>query len=116
MAVVPGRGGGEAVRIRDHLANTRTLLSWFRTGVILLAMGFAVQKFDALASYRITASPLGPVVAALGLLVMAASLGRFLHQRHQIEQSEFRPQTAFGVVLVASVGAIGVAVLYLVAK
>lgn len=40
-----GRGGGEGVRTRDHLANSRTFLSWMRMALTLVAVGFAVDKF-----------------------------------------------------------------------
>lgn len=116
MKAEAGRGGGEAVRTRDHFANTRTLLSWFRSGLLLLAMGFAVTKFHALASGSLVAARLGPAIAAMGLLVIAASLVRFLHHRRDIERSEFRPRTAFDVLLLASAAAAGAAVLYLVAR
>ncbi|HEY2367099.1 MAG TPA: DUF202 domain-containing protein, partial [Polyangiaceae bacterium] len=30
---------------RDHAANERTLLAWIRTGVALMAFGFAIARF-----------------------------------------------------------------------
>ena len=116
MAAERGRGGGEAVRTRDHLANSRTLLSWFRSGLLLLALGFAVTKFKILAAGLLTAGRVGPAVATTGLLVMAASLLRFLHHRRDIEDSELRPRPALDLLLLGLVAAVGVAVLYLVAR
>lgn len=116
MAEERGRGGGEAVRTRDHFANTRTLLSWFRSGLLLLGVGFAVTKFNVLATGSFTASHLGPGVAAMGLVVMGASLARFLHQRQDIERSDLRPRTSLDLLLLGSVGAAGALILYLVAR
>lgn len=111
-----GRGGGEAVRTRDHLANTRTLLSWFRSGLALLAMGFAVSRFNVLASRSFTASRLGPAVASMGLVVIGAALARYLHQRRDIERSELRQRTILDLLLIGSAAAAGVVVIYLVAR
>jgi len=47
-----GRGGGEAVRTRDHLANVRTLLAFVRTGLVLSGMGFAIVKLEAIEHLR----------------------------------------------------------------
>jgi putative membrane protein len=32
-------------RFRDHSANERTLLAWIRTGIALMAFGFAIARF-----------------------------------------------------------------------
>jgi putative membrane protein len=32
-------------RFRDHAANERTLLAWIRTGISLMAFGFAIARF-----------------------------------------------------------------------
>jgi inner membrane protein YidH len=32
-------------QFRDHAANERTLLAWIRTGVALMAFGFAIARF-----------------------------------------------------------------------
>src|SRR5208283_197123 len=36
---------GESSQFRDHAANERTLLAWIRTGVALMAFGFAIARF-----------------------------------------------------------------------
>jgi putative membrane protein len=35
----------EDAQFRDHAANERTLLAWIRTGVALMAFGFAIARF-----------------------------------------------------------------------
>jgi putative membrane protein len=32
-------------RFRDHAANERTMLAWLRTGIALMAFGFAIARF-----------------------------------------------------------------------
>lgn len=111
-----GRGGGEAVRTRDHLANTRTLLAWFRSGLLLMAIGFAVTKLRVLEGDGGHSSMLGVVVVGFGVLVMGSSLGRFLHHRKDIEHSELRPRPALDALLLVTAAASGAAILYLVAR
>lgn len=91
-----GRGGGEGVRTRDHLASTRTLLAWARLGIALLALGYAVDK-EGLIEVLITgrASQTGQraqglAAASAGLVVLAAALVRFFRQRSRIESSLMR--------------------------
>ncbi|GAC1652893.1 MAG: hypothetical protein NVS9B1_01190 [Candidatus Dormibacteraceae bacterium] len=113
-----GRGGGELVRTRDHLANSRTLLSWFRSGLAIVAVGFSITKLQVLEARPISVrspSHLGIAVAGIGLLVIGAALARFLQQRRNIELSEFRPQAALDALLVGSVAAAGVIILLLAA-
>jgi uncharacterized membrane protein YidH (DUF202 family) len=43
VGVGRGRGGGEGVRTRDHLANVRTLLAFLRTGMVLLGLGLVID-------------------------------------------------------------------------
>ena len=33
------------LRIRDHMANERTFLSWIRTNIGIIAFGFVIEKF-----------------------------------------------------------------------
>jgi len=37
---------GDRLHIREHLANERTFLSWIRTSVGILALGFVMEKFS----------------------------------------------------------------------
>jgi putative membrane protein len=38
-------GSSTDARFRDHAANERTLLAWIRTGIALMAFGFAIARF-----------------------------------------------------------------------
>jgi len=33
-------------KVRDHMANERTFLSWIRTSITIMAFGFVVEKFS----------------------------------------------------------------------
>jgi putative membrane protein len=106
--VMRGRGAGEGVRIRDHLANTRTLLAWLRAGLVLLGLGFVVVRVQLLAGGD--AGPIGLATAAAGLLVVAAAGLRFLVQRRAIEGAAVRTHAAYDLGIAALAAAAGGAV------
>jgi putative membrane protein len=116
-----GRGGGEGPRTRDHLANERTLLAWVRVGLVLLAVGYSVDRLGVLEAARHLAPanalhPYGVGAAAAGSLLTAAALVRYLRQREAIEGARFRSQVSLDVVMIILVGVGGLALIVLVTR
>lgn len=113
-----GRGGGEGVRTRDHLANVRTLLAWNRVGLAILVLAVVVDKLQALVSHGSIVAvnpsavdrPAGTLLAVLGVLLIAGSFLRFELARRAIDRGVFRPNVAPDLVLLGLV-AVAVAVL-----
>lgn len=93
------RRGGEGVRIRDHLANTRTLLAWQRIALVLLALGYVVARLQITLGGR--ERTLGTLVASAGWAVGALAAVRFLRQRGAIESDRFDSSVVLDLVLVA---------------
>jgi uncharacterized membrane protein YidH (DUF202 family) len=117
-----GRGGGEGVRTRDHLANVRTTLAWVRMGLVLMGIGYATDKLAALDVLRGVPSPLrtyghglGLLVVAGGVVLSAVALPRFLSSRARIEAARFEPRPAADLALVGALAAAGLALLALLA-
>lgn len=113
-----GRGGGEGVRTRDHLANVRTTLAWVRTGMILMGVGYTADKLAALdalhglsGGLRRLGHPLGLLVVASGVAVTASALPRFLRARARIESDRFTPQVGADLALLVLLGGGGLALL-----
>ncbi len=110
-----GRGGGEGVRTRDHLANVRTTLGWVRTGMVLIGIGYAADKLAAVdALYGVANAygrPVGLVAVLAGVAVAAAALPRFLLARARIESARFQPSVGTDLALVGAVAAGGLVVL-----
>jgi putative membrane protein len=106
-----GRGGGEGVRTRDHLANTRTLLAWLRLAMALIGLGFAADRLQLMAGGQ--RSPLGIGAAAAGLVVAALAAARFLRQRAAIERPVFRVSYRLDVVVTAAAAGGGLLILLL---
>lgn len=116
MGAVPrgrGRGGGEGVRTRGHLANTRTLLAWARVGVVLLALGYAADKVGLvgeLATHRPAPAGgevLGVAASVAGVVTVGVAFLRFLSQRSRIEGSGLRLSSRVDLLLAAAAGAGG---------
>jgi inner membrane protein YidH len=108
-----GRGGTEGTRIRDHLANVRTFLAWLRAGLMLLAMGYAVAKFQVIESPA--NRYLGVLTALAGWLIVALAGISYARQRHAIETSEFAPSVSWNLGLsVLTAGAGAIVLVYLV--
>ena len=93
-----GRGGGEGVRARDHLANVRTLLAFVRTGLIVTGMGFVIDKLEVL--QHVHGLLFGVPVAVAGWLVTAAAMARFLVQRRAVESPRYRSHVLWDLPLI----------------
>jgi putative membrane protein len=59
----------DSARLRDLLANDRTLLAYFRTALALAGLGFAVAKFGLNPKTHVSGY-LGTFMVLLGLLVI----------------------------------------------
>jgi putative membrane protein len=96
-------------RARTHLANERTFLAWFRTGVTLVALGIAAAQFLGREGEN------AALVQAVSLLVIVVGAGsvvvgllRYRRGRRQIDAQGFTPAwssitltAASGIVLAA---------------
>lgn len=101
--------GGEGVRIRDHLANVRTFLAWVRAGLVLLAMGFAIARFQVIQS--LTSRYLGVLTALAGWLVIVIAGVSFLRARHAIEAAEPSTSISWNIGLSLLTAGAGAAIL-----
>lgn len=99
--------------VRDHLANERTLLSWIRTALTVIGLGFVVDRLSAQGA---TGGGL-EVYAGLGLILFGAFLAlcggySYLKARRELESGTYKPQVGLHLTVVAIVvvGALVVAV------
>jgi putative membrane protein len=91
----PGRAGVPDAdsRARTHLANERTFLAWFRTGLTLIALGLAAAQFlshdvvPGIPVVRIMSS----VLAISGVFLVLVGARRYLDGRTHIDEASFRP-------------------------
>ena len=80
-------------RARTHLANERTFLAWFRTGITLVALGLAAAQF--LGGERPedegTVRLLATLVVGAGAITILTGFNRYRASRQRIEDAEFEP-------------------------
>ncbi len=95
MAVVAPAYPGDS-QFRDHAANERTLLAWIRTGIALMAFGFAIARFGLFlrevaqvgqvrVAHGTGSSWFGVVLVVLGLVTNAAATVRYARLRNAIQ-------------------------------
>ncbi len=102
---------------RTRLANERTYLAWWRTGIAALAAGFAIGRIvpEVVDGSSWPYVALGATLAVAGLLAIAYGIVRYRELEAALRE-ERAPRTGDGVVIVlAAVGiAVGVASILLV--
>lgn len=89
-------------RIREHLANERTLLSWIRLGLSSAGFGFVVARFGLflreLAANGARPAPghgaeiIGVGLVLLGVLAVVAGTVRYFRTEREISTRSYAPQ------------------------
>jgi putative membrane protein len=97
--------------VRDHLANERTLLAWFRTALTVIGLGFLVDRLASDAQRGGLAAYAGVGLVLLGGVVAIAGAYSYLTARRELSTGTYRPAVGLHLAIVAVVvlGAIAVA-------
>jgi len=113
-------------QFRDHAANERTLLAWIRTGIALMAFGFAIARFGLflrevaqVGQVRIHVHGLGSAwfgvaLVVLGMVTNAAALVRYAGVRKALEQGRSiapSPWLVYGLGLGSVIVAVAMAIM-----
>lgn len=97
-------------RARTHLANERTFLAWFRTGLTLIALGIAAAQFldrDVGAGIPVV-SILATILTVTGVGLTALGAWRYQRARRRIDAAAFEPAHWSVVITTAAAIATGV--------
>lgn len=113
--------------VADHLANERTMLAWVRTGIGIIAFGFAVVKFSlfvrqisAVLGKNLTkqhgySAEIGIALVILGTLSILFAYIQYRHTGRQLDADEFHHSPLLIQLLVGLIFLVGLAlVVYLV--
>ena len=87
--------------LRLHQANERTMLAWIRTGIALMAFGFAIARFGVFLrqvasvgqvpvhlQHGVGSSWVGAVLVALGMVANLLATFRYAQIRRAIERGD----------------------------
>ena len=116
--------------LRLHQANERTMLAWIRTGIALMAFGFAIARFGVflrqVASVgHVAVGPergigsawVGAVLVALGMVANLLATIRYSQLRRAIERGDVgAPSAGMVYVLGATATVVGLAMTVLLVR
>jgi inner membrane protein YidH len=117
-------------RLQQYLANQRTFLSWVRTSIALIGLGFAIERFSLfLQQFRLIANPdttgnaasatahdysalvgIGMIIVGTGLIVYA--LKNYLESNKTIASGKYIPKNA--IIYTASATIIGLGIIMII--
>jgi putative membrane protein len=118
-------------RLQQYLANQRTFLSWVRTSIALIGLGFAIERFSLfLQQFRLIADPdtagnaaasataheysalvgIGMIVVGIGLIIYA--LKNYLDSNKTIASRRYMPKNA--IVYTASATIMGLGIIMII--
>jgi putative membrane protein len=117
-------------RLQQYLANQRTFLSWVRTSIALIGLGFAIERFSIfLQQFRQIANPditgnatsttayeysalvgIGMIVVGTSLIVYA--LKNYLDSNKTIASGKYIPKNS--IIYTASVTIIGLGIIMII--
>ena len=114
----------EKLKVSDHLSNERTLLSWVRTSVGIMAFGFVLVEFSMLAKGLNSAleievegkhygfsAPLGISIVGIGTISLLFALFRYRRTKREINSGAFQHSDILLNVLVGFIFLISAALL-----
>ena len=117
-------------RLQQYLANQRTFLSWVRTSIALIGLGFAIERFSIfLQQFRLIADPdttanaasatpheysalIGIVMIVVGTCLIVYALKNYLDSNKTIASGRYMPKNA--IVYTASATVIGLGIIMIV--
>ncbi len=119
MNDAPKLGRGDSA-FRDHAANERTLLAWIRTGLALMALGFAIARFGLFlrelaqvghmsVPHGIGSAWIGVVFVVLGVVTNGSATIRYTRVRQALVEGQPVTPAGLSVYLVGG-GTIALAV------
>jgi putative membrane protein len=117
-------------RSQQYLANQRTFLSWVRTSIALIGLGFAIERFSIFVQqFRLIADPntagnvasatadeysalvgIGMIVVGTGIVVYA--LKNYLDSNKTIASGKYTPKNT--IVYTASAAIVGLGIIMII--
>jgi putative membrane protein len=117
-------------RLQQYLANQRTFLSWVRTSIALIGLGFAIERFSIfLLQFRQIADPnaagnatsvtmheysalIGIVMIVMGTALIVYALKNYLDSNKTIASGRYTPRNT--IIYTTSAAIIGLGVIMII--
>ena len=117
-------------RLQQYLANQRTFLSWVRTSIALIGLGFAIERFSLfLQQFRLIANPdttgnaasatahdysalVGISMIIVGTSLIVYALKNYLESNKTIASGKYMPKNA--IIYTASATIIGLGIIMII--
>jgi len=109
-----GRADHES-RARTHLANERTFLAWFRTGVTLIALGLAAGQLLASGTAPGLVNLLAVTVVIAGIALLIIGRARYERSRGLIDAGAYHPagvSVDFSVAVFVAAGVLAIVLIF----
>ncbi|MDV3000202.1 MAG: hypothetical protein N5P05_001808 [Chroococcopsis gigantea SAG 12.99] len=106
-------------RVRDHLANERTYLSWMRTAIALMGFGMVILRLRAFHP-PMTPRPgygwkLGFLFTLVGLITVFLTTGHYFSVRRDIDDDTYEPAERWIILFSLAIVILGSGIIYFVA-
>ena len=104
-------------RVREHLANERTYLSWMRSAISLIGFGLItvrLQLFQSPVYGSEITWKLGLILSFVGLITVLLSTFHFFAVRHDIDADFYQPAGRWVILSSLAVTFLGTGVVYYV--
>jgi putative membrane protein len=106
-------------RVRDHLANERTYLSWMRTAIALMGFGMVILRLRAFHPPLVPRPgygwKLGLMFALVGLLTVFFTTAHYFTVRRDIDEDTYEPADRWVVLFSLAIVILGAGIIYFVA-
>jgi len=104
-------------RVRDHLANERTYLSWMRSGIALMGFGVLIVRLRILRPPFAPQPPgdgwkLGLAFSVVGLLTVLLSTQHYFAVRYDIDEDTYEPPDRWVLISSLTILLLGAGVIY----
>jgi putative membrane protein len=115
LQMTENRGSPGPNELRDHLANSRTLLAWVRTALTIMGFGFVVAKFGLLlpgtfihGHAHLFSTVAGTILMLVGSVCLIAGTVSFISVTHDIQAGRVRFNPAIHIMLAVFVVLVGI--------
>ncbi|MBC1190863.1 DUF202 domain-containing protein [Microcystis aeruginosa CS-558/01A06] len=106
-------------RVRDHLANERTYLSWMRTAIALMGFGMVILRLRAFHPPLVPRPgygwKLGLMFALVGLLTVFLTTAHYFTVRRDIDEDTYEPADRWVLLFSLAIVILGAGIIYFVA-